>query len=374
MVQIVAVLPSDTVSHDVFDVFVDPAFSPCLETYAYSFVMAFGSVGPPPFELEVDDFAYFRYEQPTGQINVGGLIRIGRTLSIIDASISWYEPPRPLMTEEEFGQILQQAVDRARAAFAGTTDPTRGVVMTTDAAITSDRAAGSFGGILRVIVTAGVPAGLIVVGIGSRLAMLLLRVTSSESVIGVTSDDGFTIGRFTFTDSYGLMQIGALVGPIGAATYLLLRRWLIGPRWFGDVTVALAAGAVGGSMLLHADGVDFALLGPRWLAIGLFVAIPALFGVTVAIAVDAVERRTPPPNWSTCLVLLACGPGALVSSLFVVPVTLVLALLADRPSAGPPALATSLVIRAVWLGIAVVGLVALIGDVQAIIDLAPPPR
>ncbi len=49
----------------------------------------------------------------------------------------------------------------------------------------------------RVIVAAGFLVGLPVIGLGSRLAMLLLRLTSPDAVIGATSDDGFTIGKVT---------------------------------------------------------------------------------------------------------------------------------------------------------------------------------
>jgi hypothetical protein len=42
---------------------------------------------------------------------------------------------------------------------------------------------------LRVLVVAGVPVGVIVAGVGSRVAMFVLRLTSDESVIGVVSDD-----------------------------------------------------------------------------------------------------------------------------------------------------------------------------------------
>ena len=46
---------------------------------------------------------------------------------------------------------------------------------------------------------AGAIAGLLIGGIGGRLAMLLLRLTSDEIVLGLTSDDGFEIGVVTAT-------------------------------------------------------------------------------------------------------------------------------------------------------------------------------
>ena len=68
---------------------------------------------------------------------------------------------------------------------------------------------------MRVVVVAGIATGMIVVGLGSRLAMFALRATSHDRVIGRQSDDDFTIGRFTFSGTYNLVLLGAAVGVIG---------------------------------------------------------------------------------------------------------------------------------------------------------------
>ena len=91
---------------------------------------------------------------------------------------------------------------------------------------------------------------------------------------GVKSDDGFVIGQVTLAGTYNLLLLGAIVGIIGAAAYLMVAPWLIGPNWFRRLTTGLAAAAVVGSMLVHADGIDFTVLKPTWLAIGVFVALP----------------------------------------------------------------------------------------------------
>ena len=62
--------------------------------------------------------------------------------------------------------------------------------------------------ILRLVVVAGLSVGILVIGVGSRLAMLLLRLTSPGTVIGVTSDDGFVIGRTTLSGTYNLLSVG----------------------------------------------------------------------------------------------------------------------------------------------------------------------
>ncbi len=141
---------------------------------------------------------------------------------------------------------------------------------------------------LLLLVLAGIPTGALVAGLGSRLAMLILRLTSHPRVNGIQSDDDFTIGRFTLGGTYNLMVIGAAAGIIGAAAYQWVRPWLIGPRWFRYLTVGLASGAVVGSMLVHADGIDFRALTPTWLAIG------AVRRLAVAVRDRDRDRGRPP--------------------------------------------------------------------------------
>ncbi len=223
---------------------------------------------------------------------------------------------------------------------------------------------------LWVLVVAGIPTGVVVAGIGSRLAMFLLRLTSPDSVRGVTSDDGFEIGRITLGGTYALLVLGAVVGLIGAAAYRAVAPWLLGPSWFRRFTVAAASGAVVGSMLVHEDGIDFRFLKPLWLAIGLFVALPALFGAAIATAVDRIDRR-PIPNgrlrWVIPVLLMGAFPltipwvlGAVVVLAAWVSIRRELVSSNGMPKLG------AVVIRAVWLAIAVLGLVALIRDVQAL--------
>lgn len=224
--------------------------------------------------------------------------------------------------------------------------------------------------IVRVVVVAGIPYGVLVVGVGSRLAMLLLRFTSPDRVIGLQSDDDFEIGRFTFGGTYNLLLIGAIVGIIGAGAYLLVAKRLLGPPWFRHVTVGLASAAVVGSMLVHSDGVDFTQLQPTWLAIAVFVMLPGVFGAFIGPTVEAVAR---PASWTAHgrarwlipLAAIVCFPP----TLFVVGVawavaavlTTVAAFTAVEHLRSTRVFAT--LIRAAWLTIAITGLLALVVDI-----------
>jgi hypothetical protein len=227
---------------------------------------------------------------------------------------------------------------------------------------------------VRLLVVAGIPVGVVVAGVGGRLAMLLLRLTSPDSVNGVRSDDGFIIGQVTLAGTYSLLLLGASVGIIGAAAYQWVRPWLLGPWWLRRATTAVGSGVVVGSLLLHADGIDFRVLTPTWLAIGLFVALPAVFGLAIGPAVDRIGRpgswtRRGRTQWLFPIALVAMFPP----TMFVLAIaTGILALwLLIRPAGDVARLRSSMVggvmVRALWFAIATAGAVAVVGDVAAIV-------
>lgn len=228
-------------------------------------------------------------------------------------------------------------------------------------------------GVLRIIVMAGVPVGIVVIGGGSRLAMFLLRLTSPDSVIGLESDDGFTIGQFTFVDTYNLLNLGAALGIVGAAACVAVAPWLIGPRWFRLFTVGLTAAALVGSMVIVPDGVDFRVLGPTWLAVALFTALPFITGVVLMLAVDreaTVETwasRGRRRQWVTPAVLLLAVPLSVFA--FLVVGVVVAALLPVRRRFLAPLSASPLgtnTMRAVFATIPVVSFFALADDLRAL--------
>jgi len=134
---------------------------------------------------------------------------------------------------------------------------------------------------------AGAWAGLLVGGVGGRLAMFLLRLTSPNYVRGIKSDDEFEIGRFS-TDTVFLLALTTVAGAFVGIAYVAIRRalpvaWRVG-AW------ALIGATVGGSLILHADGVDFNLLEPTGLAVAMFIAIPAGGAALMALWVERWER------------------------------------------------------------------------------------
>jgi hypothetical protein len=137
---------------------------------------------------------------------------------------------------------------------------------------------------------AGAVAGFLVGGIGGRLAMLLLRLTSSEAVIGMTSDDGFEIGVVS-TRTFNLLVATTGLGGVAGAFYAGARG-AIPERMRLPLWTAVSA-FVGGAALVHDDGIDFDALEPHWLAVMLFVALPAVAAVVLVLLAERWSYATP---------------------------------------------------------------------------------
>ena len=117
-------------------------------------------------------------------------------------------------------------------------------------------------------------------GVGGRLSMFILRVTSDDDLRGMKTDDDFTIGQFS-GDTVFLVLVTAVLGAAGGLVYLGVREWL--PRSWRAVLFGLLAATVGGALVVRPDGIDFTLLDPLWLAVGLFVVLPAAYGASLSV-------------------------------------------------------------------------------------------
>jgi hypothetical protein len=136
---------------------------------------------------------------------------------------------------------------------------------------------------------AGFTMGALIGGLGGRLAMLVLRLTSDPSLHGVETDDGFTIGVISSQTTF-LIVITAVFGAVGGLVYVVVRTWL--PSGRRAPAYGALSGVVGGSLVIHPDGLDFTVLDPLWLAIVMFIAIPAGYGFAVAALVERWLRTT----------------------------------------------------------------------------------
>ncbi len=167
----------------------------------------------------------------------------------------------------------------------------------------------------------GVVTGLFVGGVGARLAMFILRLTSDPSVRGLETDDGFTIGVIS-DESLFLLAVSTALGTLLALGYLLVRRWL--PERARPLQGAVFFGALGGATIIKPDGLDFTVLDPLALAVALFVLVPALYGAAMVALVDWLAAQ--PGRWrparvaALVIVAVLVGFGLVAAILLVVGV------------------------------------------------------
>ena len=178
-------------------------------------------------------------------------------------------------------------------------------------------------------VVIGAVTGAVLGGLGGRLAMRILFLTSGDKVKGIESDDGFTIGQFTLADTIGLVILCTVLGVFAAMLFLLAQPFVERFGAFAVPAMALFYGVVAGAAIVNPDGVDFTVLEPVALAIVLFVAIFAGFGAIVSALVNRAAARSADSNrpwWLVAppLVVLLFPP------LMIVTVVVLLVHLADR--------------------------------------------
>lgn len=125
---------------------------------------------------------------------------------------------------------------------------------------------------------AGFVAGLIAGGVGSRLAMRIMALTSPDAQ-GDMTEAGEVVGEISLDGTGFLLAVGALLGIGGGLAYVALRRWL--PRRATGLVFGLLTLAVSGRVLVDPDNIDFAILDPASLGIAMFAALPILFGLLV---------------------------------------------------------------------------------------------
>lgn len=149
--------------------------------------------------------------------------------------------------------------------------------------------AAAFAASMGITALTGAACGLVWAGIGGRIAMRIVFLTSNEHVRGLTSDDGFEIGTISGA-TVVLLFFTTILGGIAGLVAGVLRMVTAGPTWIVALGTGAATAAFGGAAIVHTDGVDFRFLDPLWLTVGLFVLIPGLWGVSVIVVTERLVR------------------------------------------------------------------------------------
>lgn len=220
-------------------------------------------------------------------------------------------------------------------------------------------------------VVGGLVAGAVVGGVVGRFGMFVLRVTSDASLHGVKTDDGFIIGRLS-RESLFLLIATATLGVLGGILYIAVRAWL--PERQRAALAGVFGGIVGGALVISPDGLDFTRLEPLPLAVAMFIALPALYGVTMSMFVERLLREDSKFNRSRgsflglipLLAIVASGPLGIVLLVLMFGLW---ALHRWMPEAASLVRSTAVVWtgRAILLAVTGLGLVGLVEDIDQVL-------
>ena len=148
-------------------------------------------------------------------------------------------------------------------------------------------------------VLAGLAAGFVAGGLGSRVAMRIAAIAAGPGQRGVLTENGNRVGEITLDGTLFLVVFnGPIVGLFGGLVYVAVRPWLPrSDRWHGSAFGALLL-AVFGFVVIEGDNFDFRRFGSALLNVGMFAALFVIFGLVAAPLADRADRAFPavPPR------------------------------------------------------------------------------
>lgn len=143
---------------------------------------------------------------------------------------------------------------------------------------------------------AGLAAGILAGGVGSRVFMRIAGAASGTRGGGRITEAGFTVGELTLGGTIALVVfVGIISGIVGAGMYLAMRPWLgWAGKWRGVAFGILLFGLTSAtSDLMNPDNVDFSILGNGPLLVVLIVGLFVGFGVVADWVFGMLDRRLP---------------------------------------------------------------------------------
>ncbi len=145
---------------------------------------------------------------------------------------------------------------------------------------------------ISILGLASVVSGGLVGGLGGRLAMTISARAAGTDMAGRLTENGNTIGVFTVGGTIALVVfVGLLGGMLGSVGVVAADPWL---RWAGPFK-GLGYGVVALTFLGYQtfDSVDFVILEPAALNVGMFLVLLLGFGLVVVGIARVLGRRLP---------------------------------------------------------------------------------
>jgi lysylphosphatidylglycerol synthetase-like protein (DUF2156 family) len=141
------------------------------------------------------------------------------------------------------------------------------------------------------VFVAGGVAGVLVGGLGSRIAMRVAALTATDAAQGLTTQAGATIGRFTFEGTaFLVVAVGIGSALVGTAFYLATLPWLPRRRRWRAAAFGGLELAVFGTVPLDPGNPDFTILGRPLLDVVVLGSLFVLHGVALVMLVEPSGR------------------------------------------------------------------------------------
>jgi hypothetical protein len=155
-------------------------------------------------------------------------------------------------------------------------------------------------------------AGVVVIGIGGRLAMTI-AARLNPSAEGAFTEAGNVVGRFTVDGTAAFLLFNGLgTGLTAGVVWVIVSPWLPvgGARRAGAAFVSCAL--IGSGFVIESTNRDFQLLDPAPLLIALFVGVVGMLGVATAWLDARLDRRLPRGSVIPYGVVALLGAPALI--------------------------------------------------------------
>jgi hypothetical protein len=155
---------------------------------------------------------------------------------------------------------------------------------------TARSAAGRAVRAVAISAIAGFLAGVMVIGIGARIAMRVAAMFSDDSLQGATTENFETVGEITIAGTMFLLLNGGLAGIAGGIVFLAIGRWLPPSGWRRALATGFVLFAAGGWVVLEqGENMDYRRFGIAGVNICLFTLLPFLFGMAIGPVTDRVD-------------------------------------------------------------------------------------
>lgn len=180
-----------------------------------------------------------------------------------------------------------------------------------------------------IVLTAGIGAGVTVLGTGGRLAMRLLAVTAGSAAQGRLTEASEVVGEITVGGTLGFVLFnGIFLGLAAGFLFLVVRRFLPAGR-IGGLVFGSGLLIVFGSTIdpLRSDNPDFEIVGPAWLAIVVFIALAVAFGLTLRGFTVRMSEWLPLPSLDGRVLAKYAAPAVLAVVAFSITAAMLVVLL-----------------------------------------------